>query len=1358
MEGTAGGLSINPIKPQGSPSQQSSQKPSKNGKRASRKKALSKELVDKDDDGENEDEELDELLDPATPEKDSIRHGPKGKGRSGSSSASADETGSGHAAASSRFTTPTASQSTTPTPSAAKKRGRPVTRLPSTPKKAINKAATLKERRHAYDNNPEGVSVIGNFQTLLDNFTEKKDAGFGDLRQLPKSHAYRNVILWKHLRSLSDHEWACIQEDIWPTTEATKVNYPAFGYHCWIRALYWIIKSGHAGFQAVKQNDEYIRGITVENWNRALTFLRVWIEMPNKNVGTETDRKKPDFPAIIPEYLTAEGMSQLKVNQDELDENEPCEMKSCELFEAEMLRRDMEYSHSGASNKPITYEEFVSQVSMLRGPGTVAGNRPAITREQAEQFLLAMKDKCKVIHDGFRSMSEHGARVQSDVIKNAMETDNVAKSIERPAHIKEDSFYKSLEEVEAFWAKMKNVSTISVETPTFNEACKLRGMDPTTRTKEGLKFSYHHMQVADIAWMAIQEDSPIRGGIVANECGLGKTLEIYGLIHEQSLTAIKQHRESGPQVGVEKKKYKPTLVLVPSAVIGVHVKESDLFQSELQVYLYYGSESTVPYNRKDRLIQRNTSKGKNGLQAFLQNLDFNDPETTRVVILSTYTTFASRTESVRELDPEGAVVRELSEAEVNLWFKNLKKKEEDEGVEEAETDDQNFIDDADVAENPDVVEGSTTEEKEKSDSKAQVKLSHPDNSFEIFSQVENLFHRIFLDEGHAAKNSKTHIHQAVLMVNAYCHWMVSATPMMNKIDDLHGILNLLWRGEWALNSSYDEVASYEDDFDASTMLDRDSPSYNDVLRLRLWTLDPLVFKRICAKTFDGDRTRLVLRAILGKIQLRRTMLTEIEVEGEPTVKIRDQIPPLTTRVVELDPDEDFESWYDDFYQSNIDKLIGAKKQKKEKQGKRLEDGQGSKTAADEGAMNLKIHRNLCHGTFTPLLSILMEKLEKSSVEQVNEWFTFKNDKGASFFHRMTRHNYFDPLPMTRLPLAFYMAAMCPKIKWIGGYLAEHTLGEKKDRVLVIGDWPMPLWLMECYFSLLGFNVLSIRSEMSMNERQAAADKFNDPNHPCEVMFVGSRLGALGLNFQKGCHRVIIAEQSNQAGQDFQAAGRVGRLGQEHQQDIVQLYLHHSYDSRLLLRKIKKFEEQVAGEGLMDKTSPLSFDEQRENIIRDVFGLRLKVLSFEGKDYYAWDDIEQDEPTSSTGYVYKLSPIAEAKKLKRQGIKDDGNEDGKQLVLENSDDDDKDSIMGDDDTDGKDSAPEVETLGDKSNSPEIDSGSREMRVDVSGNDEVGDRAPSEDADVMRVDRQDDTGIPSTPQVEQTQPRKRKRGIH
>ncbi|KAF7921709.1 uncharacterized protein EAE98_008556 [Botrytis deweyae] len=282
IEGTARGLSINPLKPQGSPSQQSSQKPSKNAKRASRKKALSKKLVDKDDDSENEDEELDELLDPATPEKGSIRHGPKGKGRSGSSSASADETGSGHAAASSGFTTPTASQSTTPTPSAAKKRGRPVTRLPSTPKKAINKAATLKERRHAYDNNPEGVSVIGSmtviakmcgyiglnstreahelyhtpyFQTLLDTFTEKKDTGFGDLRQLPKSHAYRNVILWKHLRSLSDREWACIQEDKWPTPETTKVNYPAFGYHCWIRALYWITKSGYAGFQAVKQND-----------------------------------------------------------------------------------------------------------------------------------------------------------------------------------------------------------------------------------------------------------------------------------------------------------------------------------------------------------------------------------------------------------------------------------------------------------------------------------------------------------------------------------------------------------------------------------------------------------------------------------------------------------------------------------------------------------------------------------------------------------------------------------------------------------------------------------------------------------------------------------------------------------------------------------------------------------------------------------------------------------------------------------------------------------------------------------------------------------------------------------------------
>ncbi|KAF7921710.1 uncharacterized protein EAE98_008557 [Botrytis deweyae] len=175
--------------------------------------------------------------------------------------------------------------------------------------------------------------------------------------------------------------------------------------------------------------------------------------MPNKNVGTGTDRKKPNFPAIIPEYLTAEDISEFQVNKDEPDEDERCEMKPHEAFQAEMLKRDIKFRHRGAADKPITYEEFVTRLSMLREPGSVTGNRPAITREQAKEFLLAMKDECKVVHDGFRSMSEHGARVQSDVIKNAMETDNVAKSIKRPAHIKEDSFYKSLEEVEAIWAK-----------------------------------------------------------------------------------------------------------------------------------------------------------------------------------------------------------------------------------------------------------------------------------------------------------------------------------------------------------------------------------------------------------------------------------------------------------------------------------------------------------------------------------------------------------------------------------------------------------------------------------------------------------------------------------------------------------------------------------------------------------------------------------------------------------------------------------------------------------------------------------------------------------------------------------------
>ncbi|TGO07475.1 hypothetical protein BTUL_0273g00010 [Botrytis tulipae] len=1118
MSDTCNRSGLTPITPHRSTSEISNEiaKDSKHTDPTLEKNKLVSNLVDNYNCGNNDEILKDGSMDSVTPEKSSHRKKGSGLGQADSPDVSEDQATPTKTVTSSDAATPSTSQAGTPTPSAPKRRGRPVTRPPRTPKKAIEKIATSQERRYACENNPTGVNVVGSmnviakmagyirlnttreahdlyhtpyFEDLLENFIEKKEAGFGDFQKLPKSQGYRSVIIWKYLRSLSDIEWTCIRKYEWPTTKNTELEYPAFGYHCWIRTLYWIIKSGHAGFHVINDIDQFIRGITVENWNRAFSFLRVWVEMPNKNAMKDTDRKKPGFAAILPEYLTADDIDRFKNKNGKDYEEKRTQKQPYEIFQAEILKRDMAF-HCGeaVSNRPITYEDFVFRVSMLKEPGIILGNRPAITIGQAKEFLFAMKDKCRVIHDGFRSMSESGKCLQSDAIKNAVETDNVAKAIERPSHIKEDSFYKSLEQIEEFWSKMKNVSTISVETPTFNDAY--------------------------IAWMCLQEDSPMRGGIVANECGLGKTIEIYGLIHEQSLAAIKRHRELGSQFGVKREKYRPTLVLVPSTVIGVHLKDSDL-----------------------------------------------------------------RTEGVRELDSEGEIVRELSEGQVSIYFNSLKNKEALENDKEVDSDDEAFIDNADLAENPDMAEEKF------------------DNSIEIFSKVENLFDRICLDEGHAAKNSKTRIHQAVLMVHAYHHWMISATPMMNRIEDLHGILNLLWREEWRIKGDYDEIMSYQDDFDAANMLDPNCPSYKDVLRRRLWRLDP----------------------------------------GEPTVRIRDQIPPLTTRVIELDPDEDFEKGYDEFYQLYAEKLGSAKEMKNESYAKILENRQEPRVSADRVGIDLRVHRKLCHGTFTPLLEILTQRLEKSTVTQVNEWFTLNNDNGASFFFRMTRHNYFDPLPTTRLPLAFYMAAICPKIKWIGGYLAEHALGEKREREFlssVTGQYHF------------GFAILSIRSEMNMVERQAAADKFNDPEERCDVMFVGGRLGALGLNFQMACHRVIIAEQFDKINLDLQAAGRVGRLKQKNQQDVIQLYLHHSYDSILLRRKTKKFEKQIAGEGFMDPCSPLTFDEQRENITRDVLGLRLRVSKWEGRDYYAWDDEEQDEPQSSTGYTYKLSPIAEAKKLER----------------------------------------------------------------------------------------------------------------
>jgi SNF2 family DNA or RNA helicase len=99
-------------------------------------------------------------------------------------------------------------------------------------------------------------------------------------------------------------------------------------------------------------------------------------------------------------------------------------------------------------------------------------------------------------------------------------------------------------------------------------------------------------QVMGAAWILQQEDGPIGGGLVADDCGVGKTVS--------TLTAIKvaADRDKARAHAGEAITFRPTLILAPSIVVDVWFAECQPFFPDLTMYRYFETKTRVANPRQ----------------------------------------------------------------------------------------------------------------------------------------------------------------------------------------------------------------------------------------------------------------------------------------------------------------------------------------------------------------------------------------------------------------------------------------------------------------------------------------------------------------------------------------------------------------------------------------------------------------------------------------------------------------------------------------------------------------------------------------------------------------------------------------
>ena len=193
--------------------------------------------------------------------------------------------------------------------------------------------------------------------------------------------------------------------------------------------------------------------------------------------------------------------------------------------------------------------------------------------EQTKDFLIAhWSDKNHTIvkwEGGHADDSD-----KPDPIMAQLETDAVDMPVE------------ALDDKEAsadYWSTLREVNAVSATPPSYDESCKLLGLDPRKPIlpfmsaefdDDGLpekipgSLEMNPWQVTGSGHMIDRELGPLKGGIIADTTGLGKTVQALAAIQECAYRAIANAKN-----GNQRKSFKMTVIVVPIGTIEVWVAE-----------------------------------------------------------------------------------------------------------------------------------------------------------------------------------------------------------------------------------------------------------------------------------------------------------------------------------------------------------------------------------------------------------------------------------------------------------------------------------------------------------------------------------------------------------------------------------------------------------------------------------------------------------------------------------------------------------------------------------------------------------------------------------------------------------------
>ena len=439
------------------------------------------------------------------------------------------------------------------------------------------------------------------------------------------------------------------------------------------------------------------------------------------------------------------------------------------------------------------------------------------------------------------------------------------------------------------------------------------------------------------------------------------------------------------------------------------------------------------------------------------------------------------------------------------------------------------------------------------------------NDIEIersWSECQVDFHRVILDEAHSVKTRRTLRHQSIAKLNATHKVLITATPIINKPRDLHGLLSLFWQPSFSNQLSSDMQVDHYSRMDEP--LKSSSCPDSNVLDQSVHILHPGSFLKWVSTTneskqMDFNVAYAVLRPITRLIQIRRTMGEEIMVNNE--VEKVDDAPPCSICTVELAKDSKMQKEHDKIYYPLAPSLPRS----------------GESDEFGSAKIAFGVERRIKGLASNPYLDWYIDHATR-----VNDRLSFIHEKYGIGDRYLSWHfgninrNPGGPPYTDRQKAATWQSALSPRMRFSAGLLHDICLVHRRN-VVVFVQSPLVLWDLEMFLDNNQFEVLTIQSKHTIEERSKILKTFVEDSTEPRVLLTSMDLSATTLVIEKTCSDMVFYEVPNSIPKAVQAISRIHRPGQKRPQQVWILTTDGTYDQVLQSRLATKGISQLAAQ-------------------------------------------------------------------------------------------------------------------------------------------------------------------------------------